>query len=87
MYYKISKNNVVVDVLKNVTYVKHQERHNINVLCDSEVAEAILSSDAKKAWHLEGLYNYEPDNQIYTLEIIKRTEYKELLQKLNVEQG
>ena len=34
MYYKVTKNEKVVDILKNILYVKYQKKHDILLLCD-----------------------------------------------------
>ena len=59
MYYKVIKNDEVVDVL--ITE-----------------AQAILSSDGKYGWHIEGLYNFPPDNDIYAIKEISKYEYDKL---------
>lgn len=78
MYYKVIKNNEIVDVLKNILYVKYQEKHNILLLCDIQEAQAILSSDGMHGWHIEGLYNLPFDNDTCKIEEISKTEYNNL---------
>ena len=56
MYYKVIKNNKVIDVLDNLIFLKYQEKYNRMVLCKKEVAQAIFSSDQKHIWHEETLY-------------------------------
>ena len=56
MYYKVIKNNKVIDVLDNLIYLKWQDKHKIMVLCDENEAQAILSSDSNTIWHEETLY-------------------------------
>lgn len=80
MYYKIMNQNTVVDILDHITYVKYQPRHGILLLCDKKEACAILSSDGKYGWHLEGLYSYQPDPATYALEEISQYEYDRLKQ-------
>ena len=70
MYYKVIKNDEVVDVLNHILYIKYQE--NITE------AQAILSSDGKYGWHIEGLYNFPPDNDIYAIKEISKYEYDKL---------
>ena len=45
MYYKVIKNNKVIDVLDNLIYLKWEPKHKIMVLSDENEAQAILSSD------------------------------------------
>lgn len=78
MYYKVLKNNDIVDILNHIVYVKYQKKHNILLICDKKEAQAILSSDGMKAWHIEGLYNYPMDDNIYELIKISEEEYNEL---------
>lgn len=78
MYYKVLKDNKVVDTLKDIHYIKYQEKHNLLLLCNIQEAEAILSSDGMHGWHIEGLYNFPPDNHEYEIIEIKKPEYDEL---------
>ena len=48
MYYKVIKNDEVVDVLNHILYIKYQEKHSLLLLCDITEAQAILSSDTLK---------------------------------------
>lgn len=34
MYYKVIKNDEVVDVLNHILYIKYQEKHSLLLLCD-----------------------------------------------------
>lgn len=79
MYWKVIKNNKVIDVLDNLIYLKYQPKHNIMVLTDENEAQAILSSDNNTIWHEETLYNI-PVNGYDTVKIeeIDEHEYKQL---------
>ena len=61
MYYKIIKNNVVLDVLDNLKYMKYQLKHKIFLSCDISEAQGILSSDSKVIWHLPDLHDVPID--------------------------
>ncbi len=78
MYYKVIKNNEVVDILRNINYIKYQEKHKILILCDIKEAQAVLSSDGKCGWHIEGLYNFPLDNTEYEIVEITEFEYEKL---------
>lgn len=78
MYYKVIKDGEVVDVLDHILYIKYQEKHGLLLLCDISEAQAILSSDGKYGWHIEGLYNFPPDNNIYEIKEITKYEYDKL---------
>ena len=75
MYYKVEVNGNVVDVLDKIVYIRHQKKHDILLLCEIEVAEAILSSTGNYGWHIEGLRNFEPDPTNYTITQIGKREY------------
>lgn len=80
MYYKVIKNDEIVDALDNILYIKYQEKHGLLLLCDITEAQAILSSDGKYGWHIEGLYNFppDPDNTVYEIIEITKYEYDKL---------
>lgn len=58
MFYKVIKNNRVIDVLDKLVYVKWQEKHKIMVLCNEDEAQGIISSDGNKIWHEASLYRF-----------------------------
>lgn len=79
MYYKVLKDNKVIDVLDHLFFVKYQEKHGIMVSCVKEEAQAILSSGGEYIWHVHGLYHLPVDGYD-TVEIIPidQYEYKQL---------
>ena len=79
MYWKVIKNNKVIDVLDNLVYLKYQPKHNIMVLSDENEAQAILSSDNNTIWHEETLYNV-PVGGYETVKLVEidEHEYKQL---------
>ena len=79
MYYKVLKDNKVIDVLDHLSFVKYQEKHGIMVSCTQEEAQAILSSGGEYIWHVHGLYKLPVDGYD-TVEIIPidQYEYKQL---------
>lgn len=81
MYYKVIKNNKVIDVLDNLVYLKWQEKHKTMVLCSEDEAQAILSSDKNTVWHEKTLYNIPVHAQDYdTVELVEidKFEYEQL---------
>ena len=77
MYYKVIKDNKVIDVLDNLTYLKWQDKHKTMILCDENDAQAILSSDKNTIWHEKTLYNIPVYAQDYdTVEAIEIDEYE-----------
>ena len=79
MYYKVLKNNKVIDVLDNLIYLKWEPKHKIMVLSDENEAQAILSSDKNTIWHEETLYRIPADGfDTVKTEEIDKYEYEKL---------
>jgi hypothetical protein len=80
MFYKVIKDNKVIDVLDKLVYLKYQPKHKIMILTDENDAEAILSSDGSTIWHEETLYKIPVENNYDTVELfeIDQYEYKQL---------
>ena len=79
MYYKVLKDNRVIDVLDSITYLKYQPKHKIMVLSDIDEAQAVLSSDGNTVWHEETLYEIPVDGyDTVRLREIDKYEYEQL---------
>ena len=79
MFYKIIKDNKVIDVLDHLTYLKWQPKNKIMLLSDINEAQAILSSDKNTVWHVEGLYDLPIDGyDTVRVVAIDEFEYKQL---------
>ena len=79
MYYKVLKDNRVIDVLDDLIYLKWQPKHKILVLCGENEAQAILSSGKDMIWHVEGFYELPVEGyETVSLENIDQFEYKQL---------
>lgn len=79
MFYKVLKNNRVIDVLDRLIFVKYQEKHKIMVACDKSEAQAIISSNGEYFWHVPGLYNIPVDGyDTVNLVKIDKYEYEQL---------
>ena len=79
MFYKVLKNNRVIDVLDQLIYVKWQEKHRIMVLTNENDAQGIISSDGEQIWHESSLYKIPVDGyDTVQLEEIDEFEYKQL---------
>ena len=61
MFYKVVKDNKVIDVLDRIVYLCYQKKHNRMMYCDESKAQAIQSSDGKYIWHEETLYKIPVD--------------------------
>ena len=79
MFYKLVKNNKVVDVLDHLTYLKWQPKNKIMLLSGEGEAQAILGSDNNTIWHVEGFYDL-PVEGYETVKLIEidSFEYKQL---------
>lgn len=84
MWFKVLKADKVVDVLDKIVYIIHQKKHNILLISDMQSAQAILSSDGTHGWHIEGLYNFPPDNYTYQIEPIEKKEYNKIKLEMEV---
>ena len=75
MYYKVLKDNKVIDVLDRLLFVKYQSKHNIMVACGKSEAQAIMSSDGEYVWHVVGLYRI-PVSGYDTVDLVEIDEYE-----------
>ena len=75
MYYKVIKNNKIIDVLDNLIYLKWQPKHKTMILSDENEAQAILSSDKNTIWHEKTLYKV-PVSGYDEVEIVEIDEYE-----------
>jgi len=77
MYYKVVKDKQVLDVLDHLVYARHIEKTDVMVACVRSAAQAILSSDGERFWHVRGLY-YLPGYEVCELVEISQSEYERL---------
>lgn len=75
MYYKVLKNQRVIDVLDRLMFVRYQKKHGIMLLCNQSEAQAIVSSDGSYSWHVDGLYDIPVDGYD-TVELVEINEYE-----------
>lgn len=79
MYYKVLKDNNVIDVLDQLIFVKYQPKHSRMVLCGENEAQGVLSSDKNKIWHEASLYKIPvPGYETVKVEPIDEFEYRKL---------
>lgn len=79
MFYKVMKNNKVIDVLDNLIYLKWDSKHRVMVLTSEDDAQAILSSDKNTIWHERTLYKVPVDGyETVDIEPIDSFEYSQL---------
>lgn len=83
MYYKVIKDNKVIDVLDNLIFLKYQKKHNRMMLSNEEEAQAVLSSDGNHVWHEKSLHKI-PIDGYDTIELVEINVYEyEKLKALN----
>ena len=75
MYYKVLKDNKVIDVLDHLDFVKYQAKHQIMIACVKSEAQAIISSDGNHIWHVYGLYGVPVDGYD-TVDLVEVDEYE-----------
>lgn len=81
MFYKVLKNNKVIDVLDSLIYLKWEPKHKTMILTDENDAQAVLSSSKEDIWHERTLYKVpvdEPKFETVDIEPIEEFEYKKL---------
>lgn len=79
MFYKVIKNNRVLDVLDEVIYLKYQKKYDRMLFCSKEEAQGIFSSDRTQVWHVEGYYGIPaPGYETVQLVEIEKSEYEQL---------
>lgn len=81
MYYKVIKDNRVIDVIDHLIYLQWQPRNKIMLTCKSKDAQAFYSSDGSTIWRDE-LFNDIPKSapkfDVVKLIEIDEYEYKQL---------
>ena len=75
MYYKALKDNIVIDVLNHLTFVRFQQDPDIMLVCNKSEAQGIVSSDGEYIWHVKGLYHI-PVEGYDTVELVEIDEYE-----------
>lgn len=80
MFYKVIKDNKVIDVLDHLTYLKWQPKHKIWILSDENEAQAILLSDKNTIVHERTLYNVPAEVNVDVVDVIEidSFEYQQL---------
>lgn len=79
MFYKVIKNNKVIDVLDCLYFVKYCPIRKRMVHSNQDEAQGIISSNQDMIWHVRGLYLI-PVEGYDTVEIveIEKEEYSQL---------
>ena len=75
MYFKVIKNEKVIDVIENPVYVKYQAKNDVFLLCDESEAECVVSSDGNTIWHVN-IYPSISRQGVDTVELVEINEYE-----------
>lgn len=76
MFYKVIKDNKVIDVLDHLTYLKWQPKHKIWILSDENEAQAILLSDKNTIVHERTLYNVPAEVNMDTVDVVEIDQFE-----------
>lgn len=80
MFYKVIKDNRVIDVLTQLVFLKYQPKHDVMLICDESEAQAILSSDNQYIWHVDEYPSIPSKTKYDTVSLVEidRYEYDQL---------
>lgn len=79
MYYKLMSNDIVVDLLRRVYYVRYLPKSQRWVGTDGQSAHGIMSSDGNEIYHLSGRSHACPDELTSVMIVpIDEAEYEAL---------
>ena len=79
MFYKVIKDNKVIDVLDILLFVRYCPIRKRMINSSVDGAQGILSSDQNTIWHLKGLKAFPIDGyESVSIEEIDSTEYRQL---------
>lgn len=73
MFYKVIHNNMLVDLLTDVQWIRYLPKQKRVVMTDSQSANGIMGSDHNTLYHLSGR-PYTFDTEIKSVEIVKISE-------------
>ena len=81
--YKIVYNNIIIDVMKKLRYVRYLTKSDRFVGTDRLAATGILASDGDEVYHLEGKpYNFPSKVKTVRIEQIEQEEFDRLTSQL-----
>ena len=75
MYYKVIKDNKVIDVIDQLVLLKYLPNRKAMTVCDVNEAQAFLSSDNETIWHERTLRKI-PVEGYDTVELVKINKYE-----------
>lgn len=79
MFYKIMYNNMVIDLLTEISWVRYLPNSKRLVVTDSQSANGIMGSDHNTVYHLFGKpYNFVADLKTVEVVRIEKAEFEAL---------
>ena len=72
MYYKILKDDKIIEVTDSLQYVWIPNGSKKLLICSQKDAQGVVSADGKTVWHLRGFYDF-PFGNYETVEAIAIT--------------
>lgn len=79
MFYKIMHNNMVIDLLTEISWVRYLPNSKRLVVTDSQSANGIMGSDHNTVYHLFGKpYNFVADLKTVEVVRIEKVEFEAL---------
>lgn len=78
MFYKITKDGRVIDVVDQIVYVRYDKRHDDIHICEPENANAFLSSDRRSCWRVRQMKLSDKIFDTVELSEITEQEYLQL---------
>ena len=70
MFYKIMYNNMVIDLLNEVRWVRYLPNSKRLIATDSQAANGVMGSDHDTVYHIFGK-PYTFTNEVKTVEVVK----------------
>lgn len=86
MYYKIIHNNMVIDLLTEISWIKYLPNSRRFIVTDKANANGIMGSDHDTIYHLrERLYNFNKDVKTVDIIEISQDEYNTLQAQISIQ--
>ena len=78
MYYKVIRNNDIIDAIESLRYVYHNPRNGVILSCNEKLGQGILSYDSSTIYQLADKNSLGGDYDVVELVEIDETEFKRL---------
>lgn len=78
MYFKVLKNDRMIDLLKDPIYIKYQGKNDVFLTCSISEAQGVISSDGNTIWHVNTFPSIDADVDSVDLVETDKYEYTQL---------